>query len=128
MNKIMYIVAALLFGMVLYGTSIADTGWEGATRIERGSYISTKRVEFTDSAATVFLSATVKRPDGICKNYSAYTVFIGSAAAGTSLRDIGLPVGASEYFKIDGSYTGEMSVIAEAGGSGSMACLESKVQ
>jgi hypothetical protein len=106
MKKILTLVLGIVgFGM-LFSFLSADTGHEGATRIERGSYVQTRRVTISDSAATAFITATNRRPDTMCKNYTAFTVFIGSAAAGTTLNLIGLPLGAGEYFKVDGSFTG----------------------
>ena len=100
---------------VICGSLMADTGWEGAQRIERGAYVQTRSITITTYTATEFMPSTVKRPDSLCKNYSDYTVFIGSATSpATYLITIGLPIGASEYFKLDGSMTGSIAAISEA--------------
>lgn len=116
---------------LFFNFTMADTGYEGATRIERGSYVATRVVNVSSSTATEILPATFKRPDSICKNVSAYTIYLGSAAAGVTLTDIGLPLGASEYFKIDGSMTGAIYGLAGAGAATSavkFVCLDGLVQ
>jgi hypothetical protein len=128
MKKILFMVFAVGFTALFASFILADTGREGATRIERGSYPESRVVTIVDSAATLFMPPSVSRPDSLCKNFSSYTVYIGSNAAGTSLADIGLPVGASEYFRLDGSFTGSMYAIAEAGATNvKMRCLDTLV-
>jgi hypothetical protein len=125
MKKTLTLLVALVACGIFTHFLFADTGSEGATRIERGMYTQTRVVAVVDSAAVEMFPPTRKRADGMCKNYSSFTVFIGSAAAGVTLRDIGLPLGASEYFRIDGSMTGDIYVIGAAGGTNmQMRCFE----
>lgn len=60
----------------------ADTGWEGATRVEDGRSIKTSQVQVATAAAsnaTVLISATATRPCVKIKNLSAlFQVAIGS--------------------------------------------------
>lgn len=115
MKKILTLAVAVFATACYINFVSADTGHEGATRIERGSYVQTRVVSISSFTATEFIPASVKRPDSICKNVSAYTIHIGSAATGVILRDIGLPIGASEYFKIDGSLTGPVHALGADG-------------
>jgi len=115
MKKILTVIAGIIIAGAFVGISPADTGHEGATRIERGSYVQTRAISISSSVATEFIPASFSRPDSLCKNVSAYTVHIGSAASGTVLRDIGLPIGASEYFRIDGSMTGSIHALGADG-------------
>lgn len=128
MKKILFLFSIIGMLAVL---AFADTGHESATRIERGSYIQSRSITLTTFTATEFIPASVKRPDSLCKNYSSYTVFIGSATTpATYLVTIGLPVGASEYFTLDGSMTGSISAIAEeaAGATAKIKCLDGLVR
>lgn len=127
MKRFLLAVAVMgLFGYLAY----ADTGHESAARIERGSYIQSRTITLTTFTAVEFMPASVKRPDSLCKNYSSYTVFIGSATTpATYLVTIGLPVGASEYFTLDGSMTGSISAIAEDTASNvKIKCLDGLVR
>lgn len=129
MKKIILTFMAVVVAGIFAGITVADTGYEGATRIERGSYVQSRAVAISSSSATLFLPPSKSRPDSLCKNYSAYTVFIGSNVAGTYLATIGLPVGASEYFKLDGSMTGPVYALGEGGSSGvEIRCLDGMVQ
>ena len=124
----------LIFGWFLLlfsAVATADTGWEDAARIERGSYIETRLVTISTYAATEFMPASKKRPDSLCKNFSSFTIYLGSAAAGITLAgdSMGLPIGTSEYFRIDGSMTGSISAIAEPSGTNvKIICLDGLVR
>ena len=125
MKKTLILAAAFIIGGIFTSYTIADTGAEAAARIERGAYIKSRVVVVSTSAATELLPPTRKRADSICKNYSSYTIYLGSAAAGTTLTLTGLPLGASEYFKLDGSMTGALYGIGAAGGTNiSFICLD----
>ncbi len=131
MNKMLTLMCGAVIAACFVGIVVADTGHEGATRIERGSYIQSRAVAISSFTPTEFMPATVKRPDSLCKNVSAYTIHIGSAAAGVTLRTIGLPIGASEYFRIDGSMTGAISALGADGISSDaieIRCLDGMVQ
>lgn len=129
MKKTLSLIAGILLASAVYTLVNADTGREGATRIERGSYVESRVVDISTTGATAIIPPSNYRPDSLCKNFSSYTVYIGSAASGTYLNTIGLPVGASEYFKIDGSFTGSMSAIAEPSATNvKVICLDGLVQ
>lgn len=111
-------VASLLLN--LFATSVApfvasaDTGHEGAVRIEQGSYPNMFKYTGSSVAGTAFISATVKRPDGVCRNNTASEVWIGSVSAtqrgdGSFLHDninFGQFLKASETWTLGGSFTG----------------------
>lgn len=101
----------LLGALSPVGKAVADTGAEGATRIERGSYGDVRKVSVSSVAGTALWDASVKRPDSLCKNYSGSTLFIGTVTTtqdNTVHSNIlnGFPVAASDTFKLDGSFTG----------------------
>jgi len=98
----------------------ADTGHEGATRIERGSYNNVRLVSGSSVAGTEFFGASTKRPDGICRNNTGSTVWIGTVSAAqyaTVHSNIGngFPVLSTETFKLDGSNTGAWYFTCEIG-------------
>lgn len=129
MKKTLSLIAGILLAGAVYTLVNADTGREGATRIERGSYVESRSVAISTTGATEIVPPSNYRPDSLCKNFSSYTIYIGSAASGTYLSTIGLPVGASEYFRIDGSFTGSMSAIAEPDATNvKVKCLDGLVQ
>ena len=131
MKKILTLICGLIITGLFFGFTMADTGWEGATRIERGSYVQTRSVTVSSFTATELIPASFSRPDSICKNVSSYTIYLGSAAAGVTLTAIGLPLGASEYFKLDGSMTGSLYGLAGAGsasGEVKFICLDGLVR
>src|SRR3990167_5537432 len=117
MNKILTLLCGLAIAAIGFTIVNANTGWEGATRIERGRYVESRSVAIDTFTATGVIFPSNKRPASLCKNFSSYTIYIGSGVAGISsyLTTIGLPIGASEYFKVDGSYTGTINTTAEAG-------------
>ena len=89
----------------------ADSGREAAARTERGSYIETRSVDVSSTTGTALFAASVLRPDGLCRNNSASTVWVGTTSATTNNAIhsnilIGFPVLSSETFKLDGQMTG----------------------
>lgn len=98
----------------------ADTGWEGATRKEQGSYLAAYYVRGTSYTGTAFVDASVKRPAGIYFNNTASAIYIGTTTALSveandhTNRKIGFPVLASSTFRLDGSFTGDMYFTCEA--------------
>lgn len=103
------IVAVL--GYALVQTASADTGHEGATRKEIGSYGGTRSLNLSSTAATEIFAPDTKRPDGWCRNNSAYVIWVGTNSGTThntaheNIR-IGVPIKSSETFTLNGSYTG----------------------
>ena len=114
-----FLVALALFGAILWDvkTSQAEGGWENAPRVAVGDKVESRAVSVTTHTATTILSANVFRPDATCFNNSAYTIYIGSAASGTVLSSIGLPILSSATFRI-GSMTGVVSALADAAAAG----------
>lgn len=119
-----------LVGLKVY----ADTGHEGATRIERGSYNNTRLVSGSSATGTEFFAASVKRPDGICRNNSGSTVWIGTVTAAqrdTTHSNIlyGFPILSTETFKLDGSNTGAWYFTCNSGVSAcEFRCLDGLVR
>lgn len=97
MNKsnillILFLVAG--FGYIAHG----DTGFEGASRVEAGSYLNTTQVTVSGTVTTQIVAANLKRPDMTCRNNSAFTLWVGSNTANSDLYRIGFPVISSETF------------------------------
>ena len=114
----------------------ADTGHEGASRIERGSYIQTRRIILSSSTGTSLFGASIKRPDGVCRIVvEGNAVYIGTVSA--SLADTqthsnisaGFAFFSSETFILDGSMTGELFATAGIGQSNvEVRCLDGLVR
>ena len=123
-NRLALIATLLFFGGLaasnLARIVYADTGTEGAQRIEVGSYAETRVILVSSSAATEITNgASVKRPDQTCRNNSAYTLWIGSNTTGTDLSRVGFPVISSETFKL-GALTGQVYGLADSAAAGTV--------
>lgn len=123
----LFACAALMAAGINVAYVGADTGHEGATRQEVGSYANTRLVVLSNSAATQIAASSTKRPDMTCFNNSSYTIWIGSNAAGASLQRIGFPVLSSATFRV-GALTGSLFAILDPGGSGEVNCFDGLVQ
>ena len=113
------LLIAIMWGG-LYATARADTGHEGATRKEIGSYLSVARITGSSTTGTEFFAASIKRPDGSLVNNTASTIWIGtvSATQQNTLHDNirnGYPVTSTQPFKLDGSMTGNGYFTCDAG-------------
>ena len=108
------ILAVLLVALSAIGRSVvADTGHDGAVRKEVGSYIETRSITVSSTSATELTDgASIKRPEESCRNNGSYIIYVGSAAAGTTLSEIGYPVKAGEPFNL-GAMTGQVYAITE---------------
>ena len=118
-----------LMGYAEHKMSHADTGHEGATRIERGSYMDVRIISVTSTTGTAFFAASVKRPDGRCYNNSASTIWVGtvSATAQTNHPNIqnGFPVLSSTTFNLDGSMTDAIYGTSDSGvGTLNVRCID----
>lgn len=114
--------------------AMADTGHEGATRIERGSYNDIRKVSVSSTSGTELFPATVKRPDSLCRNNSGFSIYLGTTPGsqhGTTHMNIvnGFPVLSSETFRLDGSHTGVIYATAQEGQSSlDVRCLDGLVR
>lgn len=125
---------ALVF--VLLGTFslYADTGHEGATRKEIGSYVNVRSVTLSSTTGTALWDADTKRPDGTCRALGGFAIWVGTVSAtvnGQAHTNIanGFPVFSSETFKLDGSMTGVVYGTADTGVSSvDVRCVDGKVQ
>ena len=97
--------------------SFSDTGHDGAVRKEGGRKIETRSIAVTTHTATLIIDVSIYRPDETCINNSAYTLWIGSQAAGVTLSNIGFPIVSSATFKTD-SFTGSMYGLADSPAAG----------
>lgn len=61
-----------------------DTGWEGATRIENGSFLNTTQISVSTTATTTIVSASKDRPCLFIKNIDPqFQVYLGSSTGVT---------------------------------------------
>jgi hypothetical protein len=121
--------------VALFGGSFlvsADTGHEGAARIERGSYNDVRKVTLSSTTGTALWDASVKRPDSVCYNNSASTVWIGTVSASEftlahpNIAE-GFPIVSSGTFSFDGSHTGAVYATSEAAAA-EMRCFDGLVR
>lgn len=110
---VLFVVGFAALGIGFDMKAQADTGKEAAVRIEVGSYVETRKITVSSSTLATLASASSKRPDLTCFNNTPYTLWIGSAAAGTTLPDVGFPILSSATFMI-GSMTGEVSGLLDS--------------
>ena len=95
----------------------ADTGHEGATRTESGSYMETRRIIISSTAGTSLFASNVRRPDGNCRILAAgNVVYIGTTSATQEARthaniQVGYPVYSTETIRLN-SMTGDMLATA----------------
>ena len=112
----------------------ADTGSEGATRIERGSYAAMRKVAVSSTTGTALWSASRKRPDGLCYNNSSTTIWVGTVTAtmnGKLHSNIteGFPLLSSSTFRLDGSFTGALAATCDVEVTAcELRCLDGLVQ
>lgn len=119
--------AAALFvamaGLLCLPSKKAQADYEQIVAVDNGTYIETRVITLSNSANTQVVSATQKRPAMLCRNNSAYTVWIGSDMASTSLIGSGFPILSSETFKTD-KFTGSLFALLDASGVGNLRCLD----
>ena len=125
MGKAKFVLGLGVF-LAFIGLAVADTGHEGATRIERGSYNGTRQITVDATGADLIAAASVKRPDMTCFNNTSVAVWIGSNTATTDLFRIGIPIASSATFTFD-SYTGDVYGLCNSG-TCDIRCWDGKVQ
>lgn len=134
------VFALLIVGLALVANdkaALADTGYEGATRVEQGSYSQMFKYTGSSIAGTGFISATTKRPDGSCRNNTGSEVWIGTVSAtqrgSISFQHDNINFGtflkSSETFSLGGSFTGDWYFTCGMGvATCEMRCSEGRVQ
>lgn len=134
------VFALLIVGLAFVANdrlALADTGHEGAARVEQGSYGEMFKYTGSSIAGTAFISATTKRPDGACRNNTATEVWIGTVSAtqrgsASFLHDninFGNFLKSSETFALNGSFTGAWYFTCAPGvASCEVRCSEGKVR
>lgn len=136
LDRILTLMGWLAVASVI-GVSWADTGHEGATRVEQGSYGAMYRYSGSSIAGTAFINPTTKRPDGVCRNNTGTEVWVGTVSAtqrgsASFLHDninFGQFVKASETFTLGGSFTGAWYFTCAPGvASCEMRCTEGLVR
>ncbi len=125
MKKNLLIAAAL--GFALAQTGFAQGAWEKIMLIAKGSYSSTTVVSVGTSASVLIANPSEgKRADLTCRNNSAFTLYIGTNAASTSLTAVGFPVLANEPFEI-GAFSDSVYGIG-SGGTVDVRCWEGLIR
>lgn len=134
------VFAMLIIGLAFVANdrlALADTGHEGATRVEQGSYSEMYKYTGSSVAGTAFISATTKRPDGSCRNNTGTEVWIGTVPAtqrgsASFLHDninFGNFLKSSETFSLGGSFTGDWYFTCAPGvATCEVRCSEGKVR
>ena len=119
--RLLFLILAAVIGMGIMSDNIkADTGHEGASRREMGSYAETRLVTLSSSTGTNLFGASVSRPDGMCFNNTSGTIWIGTTTATAtavphSNMRMGFPLLSSSTFRLDGSFTGTIAGTCDAG-------------
>lgn len=120
------LVVAFLIGALIVKTGMAQQGYEKIQLLAKGSYVATTVYSIPTSGSTGIFSANPKRVDLTCRNNSAFTLYIGTNAATTTLTAIGFPILASETFEI-GAMSGELYGIG-SGGTVDVRCFEGAIR
>lgn len=133
----MVALTALFVGMFMLTSPVkrvlADTGHEGATRVENGSYAETYIVTVDSTSGTALWSDSTSRPQGLCKVFGSNVVMIGTTSASnfTGVHEnirIGFPLAGSDTIKT-GSYTGSLYGTSQSGvASAELRCLNGRVR
>ena len=131
-NKLTVILTGLCFIALCVIQVIADTGHEGATRKEIGSFITVRKVTISSTTGTELWGASVSRPDSFCFNNSTGTIFVSSnsfAMHGETHTNVmeGMPVLSSTTIALDGSMTGAAYATCGDMGVCFMRCLDGQV-
>ena len=120
------IFAAFLLGALLVQTGVAQNGYERIMLIAKGSYAPTSVISVGTSASVLIDDANAKRVDLTCRNNSAFTLYIGTNAASTSLTGVGFPVLTNEAFEL-GAFSDSVYGIG-SGGTVDVRCWEGQVR
>lgn len=105
------VILSLSISFVIIKSLLADTGWEGAIRLERGRSSTPTQISVTGSA-TQIVAASAARPDCTCFNNTATTLWIGGDNT-VSIAN-GFPILSSATFKAD-AFTGTIFGICDTG-------------
>lgn len=120
------IFAAFLLGALLVQTGLAQQGWEQIALAAKGSYVSTTVYSVPTSGSTALFVANSKRADMTCRNNSAFTLYIGTNAATTTLTGVGFPVLANETFQLGAMSDGLYGI--GSGGTVDVRCFEGAIR
>lgn len=105
-------VAVFLLGHLFDPLARADTGWEGAPRLEEGRTFENYAVNCPTGTARQILGATVRRPATAIFNNSGYVVWLAGTTSSATVA-IGFPVLSSGTFSFYGN-VGSLDCIADA--------------
>lgn len=120
------LLIAFLLGVAGAGVALAQGGYEMIALIAKGSYPATTVVSVGTSASVAIVPGNGKRADMTCRNNSAFTLYIGTNAATTTLTGVGFPVLANETFEL-GAMSGEVYGIG-SGGTVDVRCFEGAIR
>ena len=123
--------AALLNICALKANASFGSGWEGATRKAISEQdLAVRRITASSTTGTAIWAASKTRPDGVCFNNSAYTVWIGTASGSYFAVEHpnitnGFPILSSGTFNLDGSMLGAAYVTSGVGvATADIRCLD----
>ena len=120
------LLSAFLLGALLVQTGLAQNGWEQITLIAKGSYVATTVYSIPTSGSTAIFTANAKRADITCRNNSAYTLYIGTNAATTTLTGVGFPILTNETFELGAMSDGLYGL--GSGGTVDVRCFEGAIR
>lgn len=89
----------------------AEQNWTDGMRIERGFYAQSS--SFTVTTAQLIFDFDIKRPDNLCRNNTAATVWLG-ATSSSATASWGFPVLSSETFNT-GSFISQVWASCDSG-------------
>lgn len=117
---------AIALVLVLVVAAKAQEGYEQIALIAKGSYVSTSAYSVGTAANVALVPASRKRVDLTCRNNSAFTIYIGSNAATTTLTGVGFPVLTNEVFAL-GAMSDTTYALA-SGGTADVRCFEGLIR
>ena len=116
-------IAAMVFGFAV--VAMSQSAYDTGVWLQKGQYSAFRKISLAATAGTLIWSADTQRPDSICRNNTAVTVWISSVTT-TEAFSIGFPVLSSETVKLGGSYSGSIYGLCNSG-TCDIRCWDGKV-
>lgn len=104
----------------------AQEGYEQIAMLAKGSYVQTYAYSVGTGANVALVPASRKRVDLTCRNNSAFTLYIGSNAATTTLTGVGFPILTNEVFELGAMSDTTYSI--GSGGTVDVRCFEGLIR
>jgi len=111
---------------LLSKSSIAQQAWNNVVMLCGGSYTAAIQTSVPTNASTLILPANAKRASAACMNNSAFVIWIGTNAAGSTLGSVGFPVTSSQTVTVDG-FSDAVYAVA-TGGTADVRCWDGQIR